>query len=94
LSPNRARKVGAVLVARDGAEIAACDTFAATAGACLLRRSSPASIAPARSSTLPSPASTRPKPDSGDPVSGGSFERSQIILREGVEIRIVAAGAR
>jgi dCMP deaminase len=29
LSPNRIRKVGAVLVARDGTEIAACNTFPA-----------------------------------------------------------------
>ena len=29
LSPNRVRKVGAVLVARDGTEIAACNTFPA-----------------------------------------------------------------
>ena len=29
LSPNRVRRVGAILVARDGTEIAACNTFPA-----------------------------------------------------------------
>ena len=130
LSPNRVRKVGAVLVARDGTEIAACNTFpagvrdveerhagdgrfvwmehaerhaifeaarrgVATAGACLTTTFFPCidcarAIVDAGVACLDTP-----KPDFDDPVWGGSFERSQIILREGgVEIRIVEAAAR
>jgi len=130
LSPNRVRKVGAVLVARDGTEIAACNTFpagvrdleerhggdgrfvwmeraerhaifeaarrgVATAGAHLTTTFFPCidcarAIVDAGVTCLDTP-----KPDFDDPVWGGSFERSQIILREGgVEIRIVEAVAR
>ncbi len=130
LSPNRVRKVGAVLVARDGTEIAACNTFpvgvrdleerhagdgrfvwmehaerhaifeaarrgVATAGAHLTTTFFPCidcarAIVDAGLACLDTP-----KPDFDDPVWGGSFERSQIILREGgVEIRIVEAVAR
>jgi dCMP deaminase len=130
LSPNRVRKVGAVLVARDGTEIAACNTFPvgvrdieerhagdgrfvwmehaerhaifeaarrglATAGACLTMTFFPCidcarAIVDAGLARLHTPA-----PDSDDPVWGGSFERSQIILREGgVEIRIIDAAVR
>ena len=130
LSPNRVRKVGAVLVARDSTEIATCNTFppgvrdleerhagdgrfvwmehaerhaifeaarrgVATAGACLTTTFFPC-IDCARASVDAGVACLdTPKPDFGDPFWGGSFERSQIILREGgVEIRIVEAGAR
>ncbi len=130
LSPNRVRKVGAVLVALDSTEIAACNTFpagvrdleerhagdgrfvwmehaerhaifeaarrvVATAGACLTTTFFPCvdcarAIVDAGLACLDTPA-----PDFDDPVWGGSFERSQIILREsGVEIRIVEAAVR
>jgi dCMP deaminase len=130
LSPNRVRKVGAVLVARDGTEITACNTFpagvrdleerhagdgrfvwmehaerhaifeaarrgVATAGAYLTTTFFPCidcarAIVDAGVACLDTPT-----PDFDDPVWGGSFERSQVILREGgVEIRIVEAGAR
>jgi dCMP deaminase len=130
LSPNRVRRVGAILVARDGTEIAACNTFpagvrdleerhqgdgrfvwmehaerhaifeaarrgVATAGAHLTTTFFPCidcarAIVDAGVARLDAPA-----PDFDDPVWGGSFERSQTILREGgVEIRIVEAVAR
>ena len=130
LSPNRVRRVGAILVARDGTEIAACNTFpagvrdleerhqgdgrfvwmehaerhaifeaarrgVATAGANLTTTFFPCidcarAIVDAGVACLDAPA-----PDFDDPVWGGSFERSQTILREGgVEIRIVEAVAR
>ena len=130
LSPNRVRRVGAILVARDGTEIAACNTFpvgvrdleerhqgdgrfvwmehaerhaifeaarrgVATAGAHLTTTFFPCidcarAIVDAGVACLDAPA-----PDFGDPVWGGSFERSQTILTEGgVEIRIVEAVAR
>jgi dCMP deaminase len=127
LSPNRVRKVGVALVARDGTEIAACNTFpagvrdleerhagdgrfawmehaerhaifeaarrgVATAGASLATTFFPCidcarAIVDAGLACLDTPA-----PDFDDPMWGGSFERSQIILREGgVEIRIIDA---
>jgi dCMP deaminase len=130
LSPNRVRRVGAILVARDGTEIAVCNTFpagvrdleerhqgdgrfvwmehaerhaifeaarrgVATAGAHLTTTFFPCidcarAIVDAGVARLDAPA-----PDFDDPVWGGSFERSQTILREGgVEIRIVEAVAR
>ena len=130
LSPNRVRRVGAILVARDGTEIAACNTFptgvrdleerhqgdgrfvwmehaerhaifeaarrgVATSGAHLTTTFFPCidcarAIVDAGVACLDAPA-----PDFDDPVWGGSFERSQTILREGgVEIRIVEAVAR
>ena len=125
LSPNRVRQVGAVLVARDGPEIAACNTFppgvldleerhagdgrfvwmehaerhaifeaarrgVATAGAHLTTTFFPCidcarAIVDAGIACLDTPA-----PDFDDAVWGPSFDRSQVILREGgVEIRIV-----
>jgi dCMP deaminase len=126
-SPNRVRQVGAVLVARDGTEIAACNTFptgirdlderhagdgrfvwmehaerhtifaaarrgGATAGAHITSTFFPCidcarAIVEAGIVCLDTPA-----PAFDDPVWGASFERSQIILREGgVEIRLVEA---
>ncbi len=130
LSPNRVRKVGAVLVARDGTEIATCSTFPAgvrdleerhagdgrfvwmehaerhaifeaarrgisTAGAYLTTTFFPCidcarAIVDAGVARLDTP-----EPDFSDPVWGASFERSQVILREGgVEIRIVDAAVQ
>jgi dCMP deaminase len=130
LSPNRVRKVGAVLVAGDGTEIAACNTFPAgvrdledrhagdgrfvwmehaerraifeaarrgvsTAGAHLTTTFFPCidcarAIVDAGLACLDTPA-----PDFDDLVWGASFERSQVILREGgVEIRIIEAAVR
>jgi dCMP deaminase len=124
-SPNRVRKVGAVLVAGDGAEITASNTFpagvrdiderhagdgrfvwmehaerraifeaarrgVATAGAYITSTFFPCidcarAIVGAGIVCLDTPA-----PAFDDPVWGASFERSQVILREGgVEIRIV-----
>jgi dCMP deaminase len=126
-SPNRVRKVGAVLVLRDGVEITACNTFpagirdieerhagdgrfvwmehaerhaifeaarrgAATAGAHMTTMFFPCidcarAIVEAGIVCLDTPA-----PAFDDPVWGASFERSQIILKEGgVHIRIVVA---
>jgi dCMP deaminase len=124
-SPNRIRQVGAVLIARDGTEIAACNTFppgvrdleerhagdgrfvwmehaerraifeaarrgVATAGAHLTTTFFPC-IDCARALVDAGVACVdAPAPDFDDPVWGSSFERSQVILREGgVEIRIV-----
>jgi dCMP deaminase len=130
LSPNRVRRVGAVLVARDGTEIAACNTFpagvqdleerhagdgrfvwmehaerhaifeaarrgVATGGAHLTTTFFPCidcarAIVDAGVACLDTP-----EPDFDDPVWGASFERSQVILREGgVEIRVVEAVVR
>ena len=124
-SPNRIRQVGAVLVARNGVEIAACNAFpsgvrdiderhdgdgrfvwmehaerraifeaarrgVATAGAHITSTFFPCiecarAIVGAGIVCLDTPA-----PAFDDPVWGASFERSQIILREGgVEIRVV-----
>jgi dCMP deaminase len=124
-SPNRVRQVGAVLVARDGTEIAACNTFpdgvrdlderhagdgrfvwmehaerhaifaaarrgVATEGASLSTTFFPCidcarAIVDAGFACLDTPA-----PAFDDPVWGASFERSEIILREGgVAIRVV-----
>lgn len=126
-SPNRVRRVGAVLVARDGTEIAACNTFpagvrdieerhagdgrlvwmehaerhaifeaarrgVATAGAHITSTFFPCidcarAIVEAGIVCLDTPA-----PAFDDSVWGASFERSQIILREGdVVVRIVDA---
>jgi dCMP deaminase len=129
-SPNRVRQVGAVLEARDGTEIVACNTFpagiedlderhagdgrfvwmehaerhaifeaarrgVATDGARITSTFFPCidcarAIVDAGIVCLDTPA-----PAFDDPVWGASFERSQIILREGgVEVRIVDAIAR
>ena len=126
-SPNRVRQVGAVLGARDGTQIAACNAFpagirdiderhagdgrfvwmehaerraifeaarrgVATAGAHITSTFFPCidcarAIVEAGIVCLDTPA-----PAFDDPVWGASFERSQIILREGgVEVRIVEA---
>jgi dCMP deaminase len=125
LSPNRVRKVGAVLATPAGAEIAACNDFpagirdlderhlgdgrfvwmehaerraifeaarrgVATAGAHMTTTFFPCidcarAIVEAGFRCLDAP-----PPAFDDPVWGASFERSQIILREGgVEIRAV-----
>jgi dCMP deaminase len=130
LSPNRVRRVGAVLVARDGTEIAACNTFppgvrdleerhagdgrfvwmehaerhaifeaarrgVATAGASITTTFFPCidcarAIVDSGVTCLDTPA-----PAFDDPVWGASFERSQVILKEGgVEIRIVEPAVR
>jgi dCMP deaminase len=127
LSPNRVRKVGVVLVLRDGVEITASNTFpagirdieerhagdgrlvwmehaerhaifeaarrgAATAGAHMTSTFFPCidcarAIVEAGIVCLDTPA-----PAFDDSVWGASFERSQIILKEGgVDIRIVRA---
>ena len=127
-SPNRVRQVGAVLVASDGTQIAACNTFpagvedneerhagdgrfvwmehaerhaifeaarrgVATAGAHVTTTFFPCidcarAIVDSGVACLDTPA-----PAFDDPVWGRSFERSQVILREGgVVIRIVDAG--
>ena len=124
-SPNRVRQVGAVLMACDGTEIAACNTFpagisdlderhagdgrfvwiehaerhaifaaarrgVATAGAHITSTFFPCidcarAIVGAGIVCLDTPA-----PAFDDPVWGASFERSQVILREGgVDIRII-----
>ena len=126
-SPNRVRQVGAVLVAREGTQIAACNAFpagirdleerhagdgrfvwmehaerraifeaarrgVATAGAHITSTFFPCidcarAIVEAGIVCLDTPA-----PAFDDPVWGASFERSQIILREGgVDVRIVEA---
>jgi dCMP deaminase len=126
-SPNRVRRVGAVLVARDGTEIAACNTFpagvrdieerhagdgrfvwmehaerhaifeaarrgVATAGAHITTTFFPCvdcarAIVDAGVACVDTPA-----PAFDDAVWGASFERSQVILREGaVVVRIVSA---
>src|SRR5271163_3894937 len=129
LSPNRVRQVGAVLVARDGTEIAACNAFPAgvrdieerhegdgrfvwmehaerhaifeaarrgiaTAGGRLTTTFFPC-IDCARAIVDSGIACLdTPSPAFDDPVWGASFERSEIILKEGgVEIRIVEADA-
>ena len=125
LSPNRVRQVGALLVARGGVEIAACNTFpagiadtderhagdgrfvwmehaerraifeaarrgVATAGARLTTTFFPCidcarAIVGSGIVCLDTPA-----PAFDDPVWGGAFERSQVILAEGgVAVRIV-----
>src|SRR5271163_1776390 len=128
-SPNRVRQVGSVLVARDGTEITACNTFPegvrdiderhagdgrfiwmehaerhaifeaarrgiATAGARLTTTFFPC-IDCARAIVDSGIACLdTPSPAFDDPVWGASFERSEIILKEGgVEIRIVEADA-
>jgi dCMP deaminase len=124
-SPNRVRQVGAILVAGDGVEIAACNTFPAgvrgleerhagdgrfvwmehaerhaifeaarrgiaTAGAHITSTFFPCidcarAIVEAGIVCLDTPA-----PAFDAPVWGASFQRSQVILREGgVDIRIV-----
>lgn len=124
-SPNRVRQVGAVLLLRDGTEIAACNTFPsgvrdleerhagdgrfvwmehaerhaifeaarrglATAGGHITSTFFPCidcarAIVEAGIVGLDTPA-----PAFDDPVWGASFERAQIILREGgVAVRIV-----
>jgi dCMP deaminase len=129
-SPNRVRQVGAVLAARDGTEIAACNAFpagvrdlderhagdgrfvwmehaechaifeaarrgVATAGAHITSTFFPCidcarAIVDAGIICLDTPA-----PAFDDPIWGASFERSQVILREGgVEIRVVDPVAR
>jgi dCMP deaminase len=124
-SPNRVRKVGAVLVLRDGTEIAACNTFPAGvrdlderhAGDGRLvwmehaerhaifeaaRRGLATAGGHITSTFFPCIDCARaivgagivcldtPTPAFDDPVWGASFERSEIILREGgVAIRIV-----
>jgi dCMP deaminase len=127
-SPNRVRRVGAVLVARDGTEIAACNTFpagvrdieerhagdgrfvwmehaerraifeaarrgVATAGAHITTTFFPC-IDCARAIVDSGIAYLdAPPPTFDDPVWGASFERSQVILREGgVVVRIVDVG--
>jgi dCMP deaminase len=126
-SPNRVRQVGAVLAAREGTQIAACNAFpagirdlderhagdgrfvwmehaerraifeaarrgVATAGAHITSTFFPCidcarAIVEAGIVCLDTPA-----PAFDDPVWGASFERSQVILREGgVEVRIVEA---
>ena len=129
-SPNRDRRVGAVLVARNGAQIAACNTFPAgvqdleerhagdgrfvwmehaerhaifeaarrgiaTAGAHITTTFFPC-IDCARAIVDSGIACLdAPSPAFEDPVWGASFERSQVILREGgVAIRTVDVEAR
>jgi len=124
-SPNRVRKVGAILVARDGTEVAACNTFPdgvrdieerhagdgrfiwmehaerhaifeaarrgiATAGAHITTTFFPC-IDCARAIVDSGIACLdTPSPAFDDPIWGASFERSEVILREGgVEIRVV-----
>jgi dCMP deaminase len=125
LSPNRVRKVGVVLVLRNGTEITACNTFPAGirdieerhAGDGRLvwmehaerhaifeaaRRGTPTAGAHMTSTFFPCIDCARaiveagivcldtPAPAFDDPVWGASFERSQIILKEGgVHVRIV-----
>jgi dCMP deaminase len=128
-SPNRARRVGAVLLTRDGAEIGACNTFppgvreldercegearfiwmehaerraifaaarrgAATQGGHLTTTFFPC-IDCARAIVDSGIACVdTPAPAFSDPVWGGAFARSQVILEEGaVEVRIVEEGA-
>ncbi len=129
-SPNRVRRVGAVLTARDGTEISACNTFpagvrdiderhagdgrfvwmehaerhaifeaarrgVATAGAHITTTFFPCidcarAIVDAGVACVDTPA-----PAFDDVVWGASFERSQVILREGnVVVRIVDAEPR
>jgi dCMP deaminase len=124
-SPNRVRRVGAVLVARDGTEIAACNTFPAgvrdieerhagdgrfvwmehaerhaifeaarrgicTAGGCLTTTFFPCIDCARAIVDSGIVCLDTPSPAFADPVWGASFERSEVILKEGgVEIRIV-----
>ena len=124
-SPNRVRRVGAVLVARDGTEIAACNTFPAgvrdieerhagdgrfvwmehaerhaifeaarrgiaTAGGCLTTTFFPCIDCARAIVDSGIVCLDTPSPAFDDPVWGASFERSEVILKEGgVEIRIV-----
>src|SRR5271169_1152043 len=114
LSPNRVRRVGAVLVAGDGTEIAACNTFPAGVrdleerhegdgrfvwmehaerGAIFEAARRGIATAGGRLATTFFPCIDC-APAFVDPVWGASFERSQVILREGgVEVRIVDIGA-
>jgi dCMP deaminase len=128
-SPNRVRRVGAVLLTRDGAEIAACNTFpqgvrdleercggearfvwmehaerraifaaarrgSATQGGHLTTTFFPCidcarAIVESGLACVDSPA-----PVFSDPVWGGAFARSQLILEEGgVEVRTVEENA-
>lgn len=125
LSPNRMRQVGSILLTRDGAEIAACNTFPPGVRELEERHEGDgrfvwmehaerhAIFAAARwgsategghmtSTFFPCIDCARAIVDSGiacldtpppafeDPVWGGAFLRSQVILQEGeVEVRIV-----
>jgi len=127
-SPNRVRKVGAVLATKDGTEIAACNTFPAGVRDLeerhagdgrfvwmehaerhaifeAARRGIATAGAHITSTFFPCIDCARaiveagivcldvPPPAFDDPVWGSSFERSEIILREGgVSIRAVPAG--
>jgi dCMP deaminase len=124
-SPNRIRRVGAVLVAQDGTEIGACNTFPAGvrdlderhagdgrfvwmehaerhAIFAAARRGIATAGAHITSTFFPCIDCARaiveagficldtPSPAFDDPVWGASFERSEVILREGgVDIRVV-----
>lgn len=124
-SPNRVRRVGAVLVGREGARIVACNTFpagvrdteerhagdgrfvwmehaerhaifeaarrgVATAGARITSTFFPCIDCARAIVDFGIVCLDTPAPAFDDAVWGKSFERSQIILREGgVEIRVV-----